>query len=149
MIYLISQVTFIFPTQIYYNMNLITSPSNFITRFTWHFEINLCWLLLEVNFCSTQKMHVSDYVCKTCFKELGILLKCRETFKTLLAACNSSKNTGLLQFFFKKETLYFKNTYFLAKTRSCLLCRPLWIQNYHMTGKCLKYPVQTYILLRT
>ena len=33
MIYLISQVTFIFLTQIYYNMNFIILPSNFITRF--------------------------------------------------------------------------------------------------------------------
>ena len=50
---------------------------NFITRFPWHFEINLCRLLLADFFCSTQKMHIS-YICKTCLKELGILLKCRE-----------------------------------------------------------------------
>ena len=37
-------------------------------------------------FCSTQKMYVSEYLCKTCLKELGILLKCRETFAKLLAA---------------------------------------------------------------
>ena len=44
-------------------------------------------------------MHISEYVCKICLKELGILLKCRETFEKFLAACNSSKNTGLPQFF--------------------------------------------------
>ena len=32
-------------------------------------------------------------------KELGILVKFRGTFKKFLAACNSSKNTGLPQFF--------------------------------------------------
>ena len=36
-------------------------------------------------------MHISEYVCKTCLKELGVMLKCRETFKKFLAACNSSK----------------------------------------------------------
>ena len=46
-IYLIFQVTFIFLTQIYYNMNFITLSSNFITRFPWYFKINLRWLLLE------------------------------------------------------------------------------------------------------
>ena len=47
MIYLISQVTFIFLTQIYYNMNFITFSSNFMTRFLWYFKINLRRLLLE------------------------------------------------------------------------------------------------------
>ena len=55
MIYLISQITFIFLTQIYCHMNFITSSSIFITRFPWHFEINLCQLLLEDFFCSAQK----------------------------------------------------------------------------------------------
>ena len=82
MIYLISQVTFIFQTQIYCNMNFITSSSNFFTRFLCHFEINLRWLLLEDYFCSTQKMHI--YVCKICLKQLGILLKCSGAFEKLL-----------------------------------------------------------------
>ena len=104
---------------------------NFITRFPWHFEINLCWLLLEDSFFAAhKKMHISEYVCKTCLKELGILLKCRETFEKFLAACNSSKNTGLPQFFFKGFwQLYFKNINFLTKTKRCLLCWLLWIQN--------------------
>ena len=73
---------------------------NFITIFPWYFEINLCQLLLEDFFCSTQKMHVSEYVCKICLREEGILLKCRKAFEIFLAECNSSKNTGLPQFFF-------------------------------------------------
>ena len=123
-IYLIFQVTFIFLTQIYYNMNFITS--NFITRFLWYFKINLHWLHLEDNFLAHKKMHISEYACKT----LGILLKCRETFEKFLAACNSSKNTGLPQFFFKGFwQLYFKNINFLTKTKNCLLCWLLWVQN--------------------
>ena len=129
-------------------MNLITSSSNFITRSPWRFEINLHQLLLEDYFCTTQKMHVSEYICKTCLKELGILLKCRETLEKFLAAWNSCKN--------------FRSTNFLKKTKRSILCWLLWIQNYHMTGKCLKrkatfskivnpmkYPVQTYILVST
>ena len=118
MTYLIiySQVAFIFLPQIYYNMN-------FITRFSWLFEINLRRLLLEDNFYSTQKMHISGYVCKICLKELGILSKCRETFEQFLVACNSSKNTGLPQFFFEVFwQMYFKNINFLTKTKRCLLC---------------------------
>ena len=54
--------------------------------------------------------------------------------------------------------LYFKNINFLTKTKKCLLCWLLWIQNYQKTGKYLtsnttfskkvsliKYPIQTYI----
>ena len=109
MIYSISQITFTFLTQIYYNMN-------FIIRFHWHFEINLCQLLLEDFFCSTQKMHVSEYVCKICLREQGILLKCRKAFEIFLAECNSSKNTGLPQFFFIGFwQLYSKNINFLTK----------------------------------
>ena len=70
-------------------------------------------------FFSTQKMHISEYACKTCLKELGILLKCRKTFEKFRAACSSSKNTGLPQFCFKKFwQLYFKNINFLKKTNS-------------------------------
>ena len=79
--YQISEVTFIFLTKIYYNMNFITLPSNFIARFPWHFKISLRRLLLENN-----------------FKELRILLKCREAFEKFIAACNSSKTTGLSSF---------------------------------------------------
>ena len=115
MMHLISQVTFIFLTQIYYNMNFIKSSSNFMTIFADCF-----WRTI---FCSTQKMHISEYVCKTCLKELGILLKYRETFETFLVTCNSSKNTGLPQFFSKVfGQLYFKDISFLKKTKTFLLC---------------------------
>ena len=77
--------------------------SNFITRFPWHFEINLYWLLLEDSFLQlTKKMHISEYVCKTCLKELGSLLKCWETFENFIAACNSSKNARLPRFFLQR-----------------------------------------------
>ena len=54
-----------------------------------------------VFFAAHKKMHISEYVCKTCLKELGTLLKCREIFEKFLAACNCSKNTGLPQCFTK------------------------------------------------
>ena len=82
--------------------------------------------------------------------------------KNFLQPANSSENTGLPQFFSKFFwQLYFKNINFLTKTKKCLLCWLLWIQNYQMTGKYLtnnttfskkvnplKYPIQTYILVR-
>ena len=106
----------------YYNMNFITSSSDFITGFPWHFEINLCRLLLEDNFLPHKKMHISEYACKICLKELEILLKCRQTFEKFVAACNSSKNTGLPQFFFKVFwQLYFKNINFLTKTKKPII----------------------------
>ena len=46
-------------------------------------------------------MHISEYVCITCLKELGVLLKCMEIFERFLAACNCSKNAGVTQFFTK------------------------------------------------
>ena len=140
-------------------MKFITLPSNFITRFPWYFKISLHWLLLEDNFLAHKKMHISEYACKT----LGILLKCRETFEKFLAACQlfwkywSSKFFSIISW-----QLYFKNINFLTKTKKCLLCWLLWIQNYQMTGKYLtsnttfsekvnpmKYWIQAYILVRT
>ena len=65
-------------------------------------------------FFVAQKMNISEYVCKNCLKELGILLKCRESFKKFLAAYNSSKNAGLLKFFFLHFwQLYFKKIYYV------------------------------------
>ena len=55
MICLISQVTFIYLTQIYYNLNFITLSSNLMTRSPWYFEISLCRLLLEDNFLADKK----------------------------------------------------------------------------------------------
>ena len=80
MIYLISQVIFIFLNQIYYNANFITSSSNFITRFPCTLRSIFANCFWRTIFCSTQKMHVSEYVCKTCLRELSILFKCREIF---------------------------------------------------------------------
>ena len=54
-------------------------------------------------------MHIAEYVCKTCLKELGILLKYRETFEKIFVASNSSKNTGHPQGYWQ---LYFKNLNF-------------------------------------
>ena len=80
--------------QMYYNMNFILLPSissqDFLGTFRSIFG-DCFWRTCFV----AQKMHISEYVCKTCLKELGTLLKCRETFEKFLAACNSSKNTGL------------------------------------------------------
>ena len=102
-------------------MNFTTSSSSFITRFPWQFKINFRQMLLEDFFCSTQKIYLW-YFCKMCLKELEILLKCKETFEKFIAACNSSKNAGLPQFFFKVFwQLYFKNISFLTKTKRCLL----------------------------
>ena len=52
-------------------------------------------------FAANKRMHISEYACKTCPKELGILLKCRKIFEKFLVACNCSKSTGLPQFFTK------------------------------------------------
>ena len=121
MMHLISQVTFIFLTQIYYNMNFITSSS--ISSQDFLGTLRSIFANWRTFFCSTQKMHISEYVCKTCLKELGILLKYRETFETFLVTCNSSKNTGLPQFFSKVfGQLYFKDISFLKKTKRFLLC---------------------------
>ena len=118
-----SQVTFIFLTQIYYNMNFITSSSISSQDFLGTLRSIFANCFWRTFFCSTQKMHISEYVCKICLKELGILLKCRETFEQFLAACNSSKNTGFPQFFFENFwQMYFKNINFLTKTKRCLLC---------------------------
>ena len=137
MMYLISQITLIFLTQIYYNIiqyNFITSFHHIITSVSSQdfpgtlrsIFANCYW---RTFFCRIQNMHISEYVCKNCLKELGILLKCRETFEKFLAACNSSKNTGLPQFFFKGFwQLHFKNINFLTKIKRCLLCWLLWIQ---------------------
>ena len=113
-------------------------------------------------FCGTQKMHISEYVRKTCLKELGILLKCRETFEKFLAACSSSKNTGLPRFFFKAFwQLYFKNNNFLTKTKRCLYADFYksksnyddWQRqakpNFPKKVNPMKYPVHSYILVRT
>ena len=88
--------------QIYYNMNFIASSS----RFPWHFESNFNDCFWRTIFYSTQKMHVSECVCKTCLKELGIFLKCQVTLQSIFASCNFSQNGGLPQVFFKVSGIY-------------------------------------------
>ena len=131
MIYLISQITFIFLTQIYYNMNFITLSSISSQDFPGTLRsifVDCFWRTFF--FVAHKKMHISEYVWKTCLKELEIFLKCGETFEKFLATCKSSKNTGLPQFFsIGFWQLYFKNINFLTKTKRCLLCWLVWIQN--------------------
>ena len=111
--------------QIYYKMNFITSSSISLQDFPALWD--------QYFLTASGGLYISEYVCKTCLKESGIFLKCRETFEKCLAACNSSKNTGLTQFFFKVFwQLYFKNINFLTKTKRCILCWLLWIQNYQI-----------------
>ena len=58
--------------------------------------------------------------------------------KNFLQPAKSFEITGLPHFFSKFFwQLYFKNISFLPKTKRCLLCWHLWIQNYQMTGKYL------------
>ena len=127
MICLISQVTFIFLTQIYYNMNFITLPSNFITRFPWYFGINLRRLLLEHNFWHTKK-------CKTKYAKLvlrirnfvkmqGNLWKISCSLPTLLKYWSSTI------FFQRLLTTVFKEHQFPSKNQKVPLCWVLWIQN--------------------
>ena len=133
MIYLISQVTsyfwpkftIIWISSHRHQISFQDFPGTLRSIFVDCFWRTIVW--------STQKMHISEYVCKTCIKELGILL----TFEKIFAAANSSENTGLPRFFFLKVSwqLYFKNINFLAKIKRCLLWWLLWIQNYNMTGK--------------
>ena len=132
-IYLIFQVAFIFLTQIYYNVNFITLSSNFITRFPRYFKINLHWLLLEDNFLSHKKMHISEYDCKTCLKKLGILLKCKISYSlsTLLKYWSSTT------FFQRFLTTVFKEHQFPSKNQKVPLCWVLWIQ------KCKSYEISS------
>ena len=128
MIYLISQVTFIFTIIFVYK-----SPKFTIIRISSHrhqiasqdfrgtlrsISTDCFWRTI---LCSTQKMHISEYACKNYLKELGILLECREIFEKFLAASYSP--TGLTQFFFQIfPTTAFKNISFLTKSKRCLLC---------------------------
>ena len=147
MIYLISQITFIFLTQIYYEFHHIVI--SFITKFPWHFEINLCWLLLEDFFCSTQQMHISEYVCKSCVKELGICWNAGKPLKNFFEPATLVKILVFQFFFFTGFwQLYFNNMNFLTKTKRCQLCWLLWILNLlrwlanHISKKVnpMKYP---------
>ena len=130
MIYLISQIPFRFLTQIYYNMNFMTLSSISSQDFPGTLRsifVDCFWKTFF--FVAHKKIHISEYVWKTCLKELEIFLKCWETFEKFLATYKSSKNTGLPQFFsIGFSQMYFKNIIFLTKTKRCLLCWLLCIQ---------------------
>ena len=97
-------------------------------------------------FCSTQKMHISEYTCKICLKVLGILLKCRETFEKFIAVSKSSKNTGLTQFFFMGFwQLNFKNINILRKTKRCLIYVYWWGPGIY-SFILLVYPIRPWSL---
>ena len=182
MIYLISQVTFIFLTQIYYNMNFITLSSNFITRFPWYFKINLHWLLLEDNFLAHKKciflnmpaklvLRISNFVkmqdnlWKLSYI-LPTLLKILVFFPSFSDNCILRISYLECRFTLKRvrdvTRTYSHTTNFLTKTKKCLLCWLLWIENYQINGKYLtsnttfskkvnpmKYQIHTHILVRT
>ena len=123
MIYLISQVTFIFLNQIYCNMNFITLSSNFITRFPCYFKINLRRLLLEDNFLAHKKYIFLNMPAKSVLRIRNFVKK--QGNLDFLKPTNTSENTGLPQFLSKIfRQLYFKNINFLTKpkTKKCLLC---------------------------
>ena len=112
--------TFLFLTQIYYNMNFIPSSSVLPQDFPGTLRLIFADCFWRTFFVVHKKRHISEYICKTCSKGLGILLKCKETFEKFIEAWNSSKSTGLPQFFFKGFwQLYLKNINFLTKTKRC------------------------------
>ena len=157
MIYLISQVTFIFLTQIYYNMNFITLSSNFITRFPWYFKINLHWLLLEDNFLAHKKCIFLNMPAKLVLR-IRNFVKMQENLWKISSSLPTLLKILVFHNFFSKFfwQLYFKNINFLTKTNKCLLCWLLWIQNYLTSNSTfskkvnpIKYWIQTYILMRT
>ena len=123
MIYLRFQITFIFLTQVYFNMNFITSSSISSQDFPDTLRSIFANCFWRIFFVAHKKMYISEYLCKTCLNDLGILLKCRKTFEKIFAGCNSSKNTDLPKFFFTCFwQLYFKSINLLTKTKWFLLC---------------------------
>ena len=92
-------------------------------------------------FCSTQKMHISEYTCKICLKVLGILLKCRETFEKFLAVSNNFFFIGFWQ-------LNFKNINFLpssTKAKRCLIYVYSWGPGIY-SFILLMYPIRPWSL---
>ena len=129
MIYLISQIAFIFLTQIYYDMNFITWSSISSQYFPGTLRSIFANYFWRTFFVAHKKCIFLNIYAKFVLQKLGILLKCRETFENFLKACNCSKNAGLIIFFIGFWQLHFKNINFLTKTKRCLLCWLLSIQN--------------------
>ena len=89
--------------QIGYKMSFVKDS---FERFRQHFMYNSRWLFLELYILNhTTKMHIFEYVCKTCLEELAI--NTEKHWKNI-AASNISKNSALLIFL-----PYFKDKYFL------------------------------------
>ena len=152
MIYLIFQVTFIFLTQIYYNMNFITLSSNFITRFPWYFKINLHWLLLEDNFLAHKKCIFLNMSAKLVLrirnfvKMQGNLWKISCSLQTLL------KILFFHNFFYK----FFEEHQFANKNQNVPIILTFMTSKYLTSNTTfskkvnpMKHQIQTYILVRT
>ena len=69
-----SHITFIFLTRFYYKINFITLSQTVIKSFLSYLRKVFTHFVRRTIYCSTQKMHVSEYVCKICPKELDIFL---------------------------------------------------------------------------
>ena len=119
MIYLISQVTFIFLTQIYCNMNFIPLSSNFSTRFPWYFKISLRQLFLEDNFLAHKKFIFRNMSAILVLRIRNFVKMQGNLWKLSCSLLTFSENTDLPQFFSKFFwQLYFKNINFLTKNKS-------------------------------
>ena len=129
MIYLISQIIFLFLTQIYYNMNFITSSSMLSHDFPGTLRLIFADCFWR-NFSVVHKRRIFVNIsAKTCLKELGNLLKCKETFEKFIAAWTLLKILVFHIFFQKFSTNVFKEHQFPNKNQKLLLYWALWIQN--------------------
>ena len=152
MTYLISQVTFFFLTQIYYNMNFIMLSWNFITRFPWYFKINLRQLLLEDNFLGHKKCIFLNMSAKLVLRIRDFVKMQGNLWKTSCSLQTFLKILFFHNFFFK----FFEDYQLSNKNQKVAIILTF------MTSKCLtsnttfskkvnpmKYQIQTYILVRT
>ena len=152
MTYLISQVTFFFLTQIYYNMNFIMLSWNFITRFPWYFKINLRQLLLEDNFLGHKKCIFLNMSAKLVLrirnfvKMQGNLWKISCSLQTLL------KILFFHNFFYK----FFEEHQFANKNQNVPIILTFMTSKYLTSNTTfskkvnpMKHQIQTYILVRT
>ena len=78
-------------------------------KFPKHFENNFHRLsqLSRTIYCTTQEIHVSEYVCKTCLKELGIFFKHKKTFEKFLQAASFLKMIVFHTCFSKIPDIFF------------------------------------------
>ena len=123
------QSYFMFLTQIYCNVNFTKLSSNFITRFSWYFKINLCRLLLEDNVLAHKKCIFLNMPAKLVLrirnfvKMQGNLWNISCSLPTLLKYWSSTI------FFQRLLTTVFKEHQFPSKNQKVPLCWVLWIQN--------------------